>query len=268
MTVIVEKEPGAKLGLTLSEVDDKLVVTKVKKGGLVAGTELAPGMEIFSIDGIEVAGKSASEAAGILVDADGTLTIIAFKGDEESNTMAKVAGGAVLAGAVAGTAAAIANATKDGGASNAAASQKPEDDAEGKDGGKAVGTAAGVTAAAAAVRAIPRSSSLKSTMAAGTFTMAVINKEPGERLGFRLGLLNETVVVSGIGEGSLARLLLRIHPRSRIHHKVTSLYRKNRQASRQAPRMSEKSRLPSVCATSNQAAQTLAQLWPLTYPFP
>ena len=235
VTATVEKKAGAKLGLTLTEVDDTLIVTKIKEGGLMAGTPLKEGMEIFSINNIIVAGKSSTDAAGILIDAKGTITILAFKNedDEESSDGVPVAAAAAAVGtaAAAGTAAAVANAGDDDepeievsneeepseapeeestAAAVAAAEpdvEEPEEAASATDEDAEeppVAATAAAGAAAAGVASIPRATTIKSTLPPGTLTMVVIKKEPGEKLGLRLGQKKDVVVVSGLGEGSLA----------------------------------------------------------------
>lgn len=80
LVVSVEKpEGGSKVGISLSELEETgaLVVKSVKPDGLMGSTGLEAGMELFSINGAEVAGKSASEAAGMLLEAEGTVTVIA-----------------------------------------------------------------------------------------------------------------------------------------------------------------------------------------------
>lgn len=87
VTVTVEKKKGTTVGLRLSEVDNTLTVVRIIDGGLLAGTDLEQGMEIFSINGIEMAGKSSPEAAEILINVEGTLSIIALKGVKCSSLM-------------------------------------------------------------------------------------------------------------------------------------------------------------------------------------
>lgn len=77
VTIIFDKEEGSKLGISLTAIKDRIFITKVEKGGLIAMTDLRVGMEIHSINEVLVP-KTLAGAAKMLMEATGVVTVVAF----------------------------------------------------------------------------------------------------------------------------------------------------------------------------------------------
>jgi C-terminal processing protease CtpA/Prc len=77
ITATVEKEKGGKVGLLLGEKGKKLFISKIMAGGLMSETELKVGMQVISINSVQCNNMAVTDAATILMEAEGAVTIIA-----------------------------------------------------------------------------------------------------------------------------------------------------------------------------------------------
>ena len=77
ITATLEKKKGGKIGLKLTSEAGKLWVTKIAEGGAMdqAKTDLEVGMEVIEINGESALGMASTDAAKMMLDTDGTLTI-------------------------------------------------------------------------------------------------------------------------------------------------------------------------------------------------
>ena len=77
ITAAVMKEKGGKVGLLLGEKGNKLFVSKIVPGGLMSKTDLKVGMQVLSVNNVECNNLPVADAATILMEAEGTVTILA-----------------------------------------------------------------------------------------------------------------------------------------------------------------------------------------------
>ena len=73
ITCNIKKVPGTPIGLSINQVEGKIVITKIVADGLVKKTAMREGMEVLSINGILCAGQTYSEAANVMRSAEGML---------------------------------------------------------------------------------------------------------------------------------------------------------------------------------------------------
>lgn len=71
------KEKDAKVGLTVVDKGGKIYISKIDKQGLLGGSVLKVGMELISINNVQMDGKKASDCASLLKETEGTLTVLA-----------------------------------------------------------------------------------------------------------------------------------------------------------------------------------------------
>ena len=77
VTATAVKEKGEKVGLLLGEKEKRLFVSKIVPDGLMSKTELKPGMQVLSINNVDCNGMSVSDAASLLLESEGNMTILA-----------------------------------------------------------------------------------------------------------------------------------------------------------------------------------------------
>eukprot|EP00797_Seminavis_robusta_P009903 Sro171_g075800.2 n/a (1950) ;mRNA; f:61061-66910 len=77
ITATVMKDKGGKVGLLLGEKGNKLFVSKIVPGGKMSETDLKVGMQVLSVNNVECEGLPVADAATILMEAEGTVTIVA-----------------------------------------------------------------------------------------------------------------------------------------------------------------------------------------------
>ena len=80
---IVKDDLQVKTGLGMTTKKGALTITKITEDSLTAETPLQPGMKIILIGNVDVTGKTAKEAAALLNEAEGEITILAKKPDLE-----------------------------------------------------------------------------------------------------------------------------------------------------------------------------------------
>jgi len=81
ITAAIKKEKGSKVGLLLGEKGKKLFVSKINPDGLMAKTDLQVGMMVVSINNVDCSNIAVADAAKILVEAEGDVTILARQPD-------------------------------------------------------------------------------------------------------------------------------------------------------------------------------------------
>ena len=75
----IVKAKGEKVGLLLGEKDNKLYVSRIVPGGLTSQTPLKVGMQVVSINGVDCTNLPVANAANVLVEAEGDITILAMQ---------------------------------------------------------------------------------------------------------------------------------------------------------------------------------------------
>jgi len=78
VTAMMEKSyQEERVGLGFVRKFDKLIITKIANDGLAQTSDLTVGMEVLSINNKDVTGMSSGDAAALLAESKGTLTILA-----------------------------------------------------------------------------------------------------------------------------------------------------------------------------------------------
>ena len=78
---IVKDDLEVKTGMGMTTKKGALTITKIAEDSLTADTSLQPGMKLLLIGNVDVSEKTAKEAAALLNEAEGEMTILAKKPD-------------------------------------------------------------------------------------------------------------------------------------------------------------------------------------------
>ena len=76
---VVKSSKDVSVGIGFAQKDESspLMIKLVRDDGLFAATDLVPGLEALEVNGQDVVGKSAKEAANLLRSADGEVSVVA-----------------------------------------------------------------------------------------------------------------------------------------------------------------------------------------------
>jgi len=77
VTATVNKAQGQPTGLTLGALPSGVIgVKKINEDGLFANSDLREGLEVISINNVQVHGKSTAEVSALIKGVDGTMVIL------------------------------------------------------------------------------------------------------------------------------------------------------------------------------------------------